>query len=285
MKPILKYRGGKSKEIPAFNQYIPEFDRYIEPFFGGGAVYFNLEPKKAIINDINKPLIEFYKDVSLNFERLKNELKEIENIYTENRVLFEANKLDYPNERVEDLNEQLYYTMRDMFNGKIRTDYLFGTLYYFINKTAYSGMIRYNSSGEFNVPYGRYKNFNTDLLTIDHARLLQKSEIYNSSYRTIFNKAKNRDFIFLDPPYDTIFSSYGNEIATGDFGESEHRLLAQDFRNLDCKAMIIISETVLINELYQDYIIDKYPKRYSVNIRNRFESNANHLVITNYKIK
>ncbi|MDQ8397198.1 Dam family site-specific DNA-(adenine-N6)-methyltransferase, partial [Enterococcus faecium] len=216
---------------------------------------------------------------------LKNELKDIEKIYAKNRLEFEFNKLNYPNERVEDPNESFYYLMRDMFNKKVHTNYLFGTLYYFINKTAYSGMIRYNSNGEFNVPYGRYKNFNTDLLTKSHAKLLQTADIYNDSYQSIFEKVNKNDFIFLDPPYDTTFSSYGNEIATGDFGEKEHRLLAQDFKNLDCKAMMIISETVLINELYEGYIIDKYPKKYSVNIRNRFKSNANHLIITNYKTK
>lgn len=285
MKPILKYRGGKSKEIPAFKKYIPEFDRYIEPFFGGGAVFFDMEPEEAIINDINGPLMNFYSDVSSNFDRLKAELKKIEILYTDNRLEFEAAKLDYPNERVPDANEALYYTIRDMFNGKIKSDYLFGTLYYFINKTAYSGMIRYNSNGEFNVPYGRYKNFNTDLLTEEHARLLSKTQLYNDSYKTIFNKAKKSDFIFLDPPYDTIFSSYGNEVATGDFGEREHRQLSEDFKNLDCRAMMVVSQTTLINELYQGgFIKAKYPKRYSVNIRNRFESSANHLIITNYDI-
>lgn len=71
MRPILKYRGGKSKEIPEFIRYIPnEYNRYIEPFLGGGAVYFYLEPEQAIINDINTKLIEFYQDVRNDFPRL-----------------------------------------------------------------------------------------------------------------------------------------------------------------------------------------------------------------------
>lgn len=82
MKPLVKYRGGKSKEIPHLEKHIPEFDgRYIEPFFGGGAMFFYLEPKKAIINDINAKLMSFYKGVKSDFETLQKELSEIEKIY------------------------------------------------------------------------------------------------------------------------------------------------------------------------------------------------------------
>ena len=282
MKPILKYRGGKSKEIKYFEHLIPNFERYIEPFFGGGALYFHLEPENAIVNDINVPLINFYNEVKHNYPTIRQELDALDQIYKENRTLFQNNKLLHPDQRVYDPNEELYYRIRDMFNGKINSEFSFGTLYYFINKTAYSGMIRYNSNGEFNVPYGRYANFNTNLLTIDHHNLLAQTQITNGSYINSFENANNNDFIFLDPPYDTTFSSYGNEILTGDFGEEHHRQLAQDFRNLQCPAMMVIGDTPLINELYHDLVHDTYTKKYSVNIRNRFQSNANHLIITNY---
>lgn len=284
MKPILKYRGGKSGELSSFKKYIPKYDRYIEPFFGGGALFFDLEPEKAIVNDINTALIRFYKDASMNFERMKYELKFLEELYQKNRVEFEIRKQSTPDHQVKDNNEELYYLVRDMFNNKVRSEYLFGTLYYFINKTAYSGMVRYNSKGEFNVPYGRYKNFNTDLLTKEHNELLKTTKIKNESYIEMFNLTESSDFIFLDPPYDTVFSSYGNEVSVGDFGEKEHRDLAQNFKNLSCNALMVISETSLITELYDGFIVDKYPKKYAVNIRNRFSSEANHLVITNYKI-
>ena len=81
MKPIIKYRGGKSKEIPMIEKHIPEFSgRYIEPFFGGGALYFHLEPEKAIINDINSKLMAFYKGVRDNFSELQKELQAIEEL-------------------------------------------------------------------------------------------------------------------------------------------------------------------------------------------------------------
>lgn len=159
MKPLVKYRGGKSKEIPHLIKHIPSFTgRYIEPFFGGGALYFYLEPKKAIINDINSKLMAFYKGVKSDFDILSKELQEIEKTYLINRRKFEELKAKTPDLRVDDENEALYYQIRDMFNDLIDKKYSDALLYFFINKTAYSGMIRYNAKGEFNVPYGRYAN-------------------------------------------------------------------------------------------------------------------------------
>ena len=108
MKPLIKYRGGKSKEIPNIIKHIPQFSgRYIEPFFGGGALFFYLEPQKAIINDINSKLMTFYAGVRDNFEALRNELSEIEGIYTNNRKQFEKLKSITPENRVDDNNEPL----------------------------------------------------------------------------------------------------------------------------------------------------------------------------------
>lgn len=86
MKPMLKYRGGKSKEIPNIMWHIPRFTgRYVEPFFGGGALYFYLEPREAIVNDINQQLINFYQGVRNDFPRLRKELDKIEALYEINR--------------------------------------------------------------------------------------------------------------------------------------------------------------------------------------------------------
>ena len=150
MKPMIKYRGGKSKEIPQFLKHIPQFTgRYIEPFLGGGALFFYLEPKKSIINDINTRLISFYRGVANQFEQLKDELSEVGRIYAANRHDFDIQKKEKPNERAEDKNEALYYQIRDMYNGLIPSKYSDAFLYYFINKTAYSGMIRFNARGEY----------------------------------------------------------------------------------------------------------------------------------------
>lgn len=171
MKPILKYRGGKSREIKYFKDYIPKFDTYYEPFFGGGAVYFYLEPQKAVINDVNKRLIDFYKDVKDEFDLTHIQLSKLGDEYKKNRELFDLEKSKHPHDRVPDKNESVYYKIRDIFNGKTSTELTYATVYFYINKTAYSGMIRYNKNGDFNVPFGRYKNFNTDLLNKGHYNL------------------------------------------------------------------------------------------------------------------
>lgn len=284
MKPMLKYRGGKAKEIPNIMYYVPQFyGRYIEPFVGGGALYFYLEPREAIINDINKQLINFYKGVRDYFPRLRKELDEIEVLYENNRRDYEVLKAKMPDERVEDKNEVLYYFLRDMFNNKVSKKYSDALLYYFINKTAYSGMIRYNASGDFNVPYGRYKHLSTKQVSFSHCELLKRTEILNADYSEIFNICKDDDFVFLDPPYDCVFSDYGNIEYKDGFNEDCHRRLAEDFRNLHCKTLMVIGKTPLTEELYGHFIVDEYEKSYSVNIRNRFKSEAKHLVIANYK--
>ena len=283
MKPLVKYRGGKSKEIPHLINHIPKFTgRYIEPFFGGGALFFHLEPKKAIINDINSKLISFYLGVKNDFETLKLELTEIEKNYTKNRKKFEELKSKTPDKRVEDENEPLYYQIRDMFNELSEKKYSEALLYFFINKTAYSGMMRYNSKGEFNVPYGRYANFNTSLVTQYHSQLLAKTEIYNLDYSEIFKIATEDDFMFLDPPYDCVFSDYGNVEHKDGFNERNHIELANQYKNLKCKSLMVIGRTPLTEKLYGDMIVDEYGKSYAVNIRNRFKSEASHILISNY---
>lgn len=283
MKPLIKYRGGKSKEIPNLIKHIPQFNgRYIEPFFGGGALFFYLEPQKAIINDINSKLMAFYTGVRDNFGSLKNELSEIESIYTDNRKQFEKLKSKTPEKRVNDNNEPLYYKIRDMFNDLVEKEYSDALIYFFINKTAYSGMIRYNAKGEFNVPYGRYSNLNTSLVTMAHSKLLSNTEIFNHDYSEIFRMANEDDFMFLDPPYDCIFSDYGNIEHKDGFNERNHKELARQFKMLNCKALMVIGRTPLTEKLYGDMIIDEYGKSYAVNIRNRFKSEASHILISNY---
>jgi DNA adenine methylase len=283
MKPLVKYRGGKSKEIPHLEKHIPKFSgRYIEPFFGGGAMFFYLEPKQAIINDINSKLMGFYKGVKSDFDNLQKELSRIEKVYHINRRKFEELKAKTPTERVDDDNEVLYYQIRNMFNDLTDKKYSEALLYFFINKTAYSGMIRYNAKGEFNVPYGRYANLNTSLVTISHSKLLANTEIYNIDYSEIFKMTTEDDFMFLDPPYDCVFSDYGNVEHKDGFNEKNHIELANHYKNLKCKALMVIGRTPLTEKLYGDFIVDEYGKSYAVNIRNRFKSEANHILVSNY---
>ena len=281
MDAIIKYRGGKRREIPQFINFFPaDYDTFIEPFLGGGAVFFQQEPDHAIVNDINEPLINFYRQLANQYSQVMGELQILHEIYEHNEELYSAEKKCNPELRIENGNELLYYRLRDMYNNIIPSEYLPATLYYFINKTAYSGMLRFNSQGQYNVPYGRYKHFNVNNITEHHRDLLQRTQILNVDFEQVFGLARPNDFIFLDPPYDCTFHEYGN--LTDDFNEVEHRRLAQAFYNLNCRALMVVGRTPLTTELYGQNVVAEYPIRYSVNIRNRFTGDASHIVVTNY---
>ena len=259
LKPMIKYRGGKSKEISFFEDYFPcDYSRYIEPFLGGGAVFFYLNPRKAIVNDINPRLIQFYKSIKNNFVQTQKDLVELETLYNANQDEYLKRKLKSDG-FVENKNEALYYKIRDMFNGKVSSDYSEGAVYYFINKTSYSGMLRYNSNGGYNVPFGRYKRLNTSAITTNHHLLLKRTQIYNVDFTKIFEKTQTDDFVFLDPPYDCTFTDYGNSTDL-DFAEKDQIRLAEDFRNLSCKALLVIGKTKLIESLYKGFIVQKMVK-------------------------
>lgn len=282
MKPVLKYRGGKSREIPAFINEVPNgFQRYLEPFFGGGALFFHLEPANAIVGDINSRLMTFYDQLRNQYPEMRRQLDALQDMYDRNQTHYQALKDQMPDQKVENRNEELFYKMRSLYNHPTN-EYLEGVLYFFINKTAYSGMLRYNRNGEYNVPFGRYKNFNTKLITPEHSRLLQQATVLCTDYQAVFNQATVVDFMFIDPPYDCIFNEYGNLGTTDGFDEAAHRRLAADFANLHCQALMVIGKTPLTEGLYRRYICGEYEKRYAVNIRNRFRSEARHLIIKNY---
>ena len=282
MKPMLKYRGGKQREIPELLKFVPSnYGRYVEPFFGGGALYFHLEPKQAVLNDLNAGLMNFYRGIRDDFEIVQGELLEMEHRYESNRKAYEALKELHPDDIVPDANEADYYLIRDMFNGKTETRYSWASLYYYFNITAYSGMIRYNKSGQYNVPYGRYKHLNVSCVTEEHSQLLKSADLCNGDFEDIFSMCREDDFVFLDPPYDCVFSDYGNPELIDGFSPSDHKRLASAFFDLPCKSLLVIGETDLTLELYRGHIVHEYGKTYSVNIRNRFKASSKHILVTN----
>ena len=110
LKPIIKYRGGKQKEIPDFINRIPQdYHRYFEPFLGGGAVYFHMEPGQAVVGDVNPKLITFYQQLRDNYPLMQQQLDQLQQQYEANQYEYEELKRQYPNERCENRNEALYY--------------------------------------------------------------------------------------------------------------------------------------------------------------------------------
>lgn len=258
LSPLVKWSGGKGDEIPEILKHLPaEYDTYIEPFIGGGALYFHLNPAKAVINDIHPELVKLYKAIG------SGGAPAIKTFMTA-----------HPNKEDE------YYKVRDLVPAN---DVETAARFYYLRKTCFRGMLRYNSSGKFNIPYGKYKSINfEDLDNPDYAELLGRTTVLNGDFINIFTSYNSpNNFMFLDPPYDSTFTDYG--YCT--FGRPEQERLAAAFKSTQIKCLMVIGETDYIKELYKDYIVGRYPKKYKFKIhsgRVGEEINVNHLVIKNY---
>jgi len=259
LKPLIKWSGGKSDEIKMFEKYFPEqFDKYIEPFVGGGSVYFYLNPTNAVISDVHTELIDLYRSMGKG--------KGVD--------IYEFMKSN-PND------EDTYYKIRDKMQINCELDS--GKRFYYQRKTCFRGMLRYNKNGKFNIPFGKYKTINyNELLNKDYEILLSRTEILNKGFEDIFanyNDANN--FMFLDPPYDSEFTDYGY----CQFGKEEQKKLAELFKNTKIKCLMVIGKTKFIEELYEGYIVSEYDKKYKFKLyANRIgdEINTKHLIIKNY---
>lgn len=258
LNPIVKWSGGKKDEIKHILPHIPlNYNMYLEPFIGGGAVYFHINPQKAVINDVHKELIDFYKSIK------DGHSGDIYNFMVE-----------HPND------EETYYKVRKYRNDDVLDN---AKRFYYLRKTCYRGMLRYNSKGEFNIPFGRYKTCNyEDILNTGYENLLKRTDIFNESFEFVFDNYNSSDnFMFLDPPYDSEFTDYGY----CSFGKDEHHKLAKCFKETRIKCLMVIGKTDFIADLYKDYIVEEYNKNYRFKLhsgRIGSEINTTHLVIKNY---
>ena len=261
LKPIIKWCGGKGREISIILNYIPKkYKTYIEPFVGGGALFFYLQPENAVINDIHNELICLYNSIKNGKSREIYEFME-----------------KYPNE------EETYYKIRDQF--KPSNDLEKAQQFFYQRKTCFRGMLRYNKNGNFNIPFGKYKNISyNELLNDKYEKLLKNTEIMNGDFRDIFEKYNDPDnFMFLDPPYDSKFVDYGYCV----FDRKKQEELAKCFKTTQIKCMIVIGNTEFIRNLYDGYIIAEYDHKYNFKLYDKRideKINNTHLVICNYKI-
>lgn len=235
IKPFLKWAGGKTQLIPALSQHIPaNFNKYIEPFIGGGALFFYLNPEKAIISDSNEELIITYKAVRDNVEEIISILD------------------GYRNEDV------FYYKIRALNPNKLSATERAARLIY-LNKTCFNGLYRVNKKGLFNVPYGKRSGefLNREQLR-DSSEFLQKAKILHSDYLVTLKKHATRgDLIFLDPPYYPVgkysdFKRYTKEF----FYHEDHIILKKEFDRLvgiGCHVILTNSDHPVVMDLYKDY--------------------------------
>lgn len=353
MKTILKWPGGKEKELPIIQKYMPEYTgQFIEPFVGGGAVFFNVDNEQCYINDKSYELINLYNCIKrknadmINF--MYKEIREFYSIgvfvenYNEDVLKFYRNEItidgflykynryflslageynvlflkelrrNLNNKRTrtrtledkhsnitdKDILENMEAGMKSAYYMYIR--YLHNhsaklscgqqaAIFFFIREYCYSSMFRYNQKGEFNVPYGgisyNKKNLKKKfeyLLSEELSKKLCTANISCMDFEKFLYdvSVKKDDFIFLDPPYDTEFSTYSQN----KFGPEEQIRLCRFLKQTPAKIMLIIKNTDFINKLYEnDFEIIKFRKKYSVNFMNRNDCQAEHLLILNYK--
>lgn len=244
-KPFLKWVGGKGRLISQLLPLFPiEFNAYYEPFFGGGAVFYELLPETGQINDINPSLIGAYTNIRDHVKDVIAMLEQIEIDYL---------KLN------EDARREQYYLYRDEYNAEKPSTIRKTALLIFLNRTGFNGLYRENSKGGYNVPFGKYANpticDKPTLLACSQA--LKKLKITNVSFVEAVKNAKAGDFVYLDPPYYPVnatsnFTSYSVD---GFSGEDQLRLkeLFDDLTKRGVKAALSNSDTPFIRDLYKDY--------------------------------
>jgi len=381
VKPLIKWAGGKSSEIKYITRIIPKFHCYIEPFFGGGALFFHLQPRKAVINDVSTELMMFYaflKDGRLRiaFKReLENYVRYWERISTYMRkfgnsflALYERYRHDkITNPQFESKVATLFKDRIVPFNGlfskafcldqvglltsiernliaklkrvkhkiDVRNDFSRQMLmdnietafrsgfymhfrdvmnkakhseidlsdakkvanYYFVREFCYGSMFRFNSAGDFNIPYGgmayNRKDFRAKVAALFSDRVrraLANAVIENMDFEQLLAKHVPRpnDFVFFDPPYDSEFSEYEEH----PFTSQDQERLAACMLGLTCQFILVIKETPFIRSLYdteafskRGVSIESFGKKYTYNIKGRNQREVTHLLIHNLRLK
>jgi DNA adenine methylase len=240
---------------------------------GGGAMFFTLNPHRAVINDLNPHLINLYRQVRDNTDELIHKVGEVVDIYLELE---------------EEARSAFYYLLRDEFNQRRDTDVWGAALFLFLNKTCYNGVYRENANGKFNVPHGKRKtiSFHEQDSIKQAATVLKYAVIQNGSYQETLTNASKGDFVYLDPPYVPLSATSNfTQYIGSDFGIDEHLELRELFIDLDkrgCLLMMSNSATNSVKEFYRDFNQTEVLAERAVNCKSYGRGKITELVITNY---
>lgn len=272
-KPFVKWAGGKRQIIDKLKRYVPdEFDTYYEPFIGGGALLFELSPRRAVINDSNEELMNVY-SVLCDEEKFKKMCSVLNHYEKEHCEEF------YYDIRNKDRNKNAYKRLSD-YTRAARTIYL--------NKACFNGLYRVNSKNEFNVPFGKKERVNTydggNLITVSNYLTMNDVEILSVDFEQSVKNAKKGDFIYFDPPYDSETSTFNSYTEDG-FGKDEQIRLAKVFKELDsrgCYVMLSNHNTSLINDLYKNFNIHVIEAKRNINSNGKKRGKVKEVIITNF---
>ncbi|MEI7891225.1 MAG: DNA adenine methylase [bacterium] len=273
-RPFLKWVGGKAQLLSQFEKYYPkDFNNYFEPFIGGGALFFSLNPTKAHINDVNTTLIATYKNIKNNSEDIIKILKKLHDKY----------------QKSDDVaRSDFFYDIREKFNSLSDTDLKKSAYLIFLNKTCFNGMYRENSKGGFNTPFGKYKNptilDKENILRI--SKVLKNTKLTSVSFEKAVADAKKGDFIYFDPPYHPLsetakFTSYHKD----SFTKEDQLKLRDIFIELDkkgCYVMLSNSHTPFIEDIYKKYRQETVMANRAINCKASGRGKIKELLILNY---
>lgn len=272
VRPFVKWAGGKTQLLPQLARFYPpkgSIDRYVEPFLGGGAVFFHfkamVQPRHALLWDNNRELIETFQAVQSDVQKVITLLRKHQ----------------------EQHSKEFFLAMREKMPISLAGK---AARLIYLNKTCFNGLYRVNSRGIFNVPFGRYAKpsiFNQDWLR-RAAEELADAKIEARDFRLLELHAKKGDFVYFDPPYHPRSStSYFTAYTRESFGEADQRELAEVYRALDkkgCLLMLSNSDTPLIRELYRDFDIRELSARRLINSRADRRGPICELLVLNHRL-
>lgn len=255
--PILKWAGGKGQLLEELYARFPKsYEQYHEPFFGGGALFFDLEPTQGTINDTNTRLINFYEQVRDNPTALIERCRQFEDPESDPDS---SHGYAETNHKGKDI-KNYYYQQRARFNKRPYGDEFDeleeAALLLYLNRTCFNGLYRENSNGGFNVPIGRYAN--PDWVRADEVReaseLLENVELFNQDFEYILNAAGKGDLVYFDPPYKPMSSTaYFTDYSAEGFGQEDQKRLLDVAKELDDKGVhVILSNSGVMFEMYDN---------------------------------
>lgn len=272
IKPFVKWAGGKNGLINSLISFIPKnFNSYFEPFVGGGALFFYLKnlnilnSKKTYLNDKNTELINAYKQIKINPNKLLEELEILKNNHSK-EYFYKIRNLD------RDFD---FYSLSEVFRA---------ARFIYLNKTCFNGLCRYNAKGNFNTPIGSYKNpkiYDKDLIFSVH-EILKNVSITNKDFEVVSLKAKKGDFVYFDPPYYPINKTSSFVSYTDNFSANEQIRLYKLFKMLDCEGIKVLqsnSNTDFIKELYKDFEIIEVISKRAINCKGDKRGKITELII------
>lgn len=269
MKPVLKWAGGKGRLLHHILPLIPsDFETYCEPFIGGGAVLFGLQPKKAVVSDYNPELINLYVVIRDNLEELLDDLRKHEN------------------------SSEYFYAMRNLDRDeewvKNATDVERASRLLYLNKTCYNGLYRTNSLGQFNVPFGSYKN--PDIVNENGLREISKYlnqnqvDLLTHDFERILSYLPQNSFVYFDPPYDPVsptsnFVSYCKD-GFGRKDQTRLKKVCDELTKRKIRWLVSNSSTEFIRSLYSEYRIRTITINRNIGGKNR--GIVKEVLISNY---